>query len=196
MSSRFTIGSITTFICKSTCIFILISMMNLSLEWCGWIRPLEVSGTETRMWCDERRVSVAWHQSEQIRLTTPFKSTCNDTYSPHSWRDVSMMRWRLCVASHLYYKFVYVRGHNISVVKCIRTQQTMDTTTWIHCNCYLDYWRQWRKLKSVLYRCIIQLSTPVFFKSSTANKISVSGNRSKNDTNQMRQNQDKWNRHQ
>ena len=75
MSSRFTIGSIATFICKSTCIFILISMMNLSLEWCGWIRPLEVSGTETRMCCDERRVSVAWHQSEQIRLTTPLSLT-------------------------------------------------------------------------------------------------------------------------
>ena len=117
-------------------------MLNQYL-WCGAVRftseSVWIRETHTNIWCDERHVSVARHRSKQIQPTThcpspPLKSAWNDKYSPYSWRDASIMRWRLCVASHLVLVCVWKRAQHLrGQMHSHKLWTPPSKTIWIEC---------------------------------------------------------------
>lgn len=135
-----------------------------------WIR-------ETRMniWCDERHENK--YNRRRYCTSPPLKSASwNDKYSPYSWRDASIMRWRLCVASHLVLVCVWKRAQHL------RGQMHSHKTNYGHHHqkqYELNALAVWslaavgKAEECVLHRCTIQFFTPVFFLNSTANKIAL-----------------------
>ena len=192
--------------CKPKCRWVhSISMLNLSLKWRGWICRLSGSVRSTkRTSCDERHL-ISFDINENIRKerrcrhSPSRKGTMYKAYPSYSSMDASRPRL-LCLMHPTHLLDGTKRAHLAENASTRNKQHLLWTTTPTRCENSIFmifgdlvargrmYYKPIWATKAIHIPHTIQHLTGrsvQFIKDSTANKVSIRGNRLENDTSQL-----------